>query len=109
MKHLPDEILVRCTFYRTTNSPPLEEARITNIKPDKDTVCGDCGLHVNDVRTYSYLQTPFYHWREKCMACKRYRHPITDEMTDLSGLEISRSLYNQAAVDAYQEKISKKK
>ena len=104
MKTIPKEIADRCTFYRTPNSPPLEPVRITNIEPDKVTVCGDCGDNVNDARTYSYLQTPFWHWREKCMACKRYRHPITGEMLEVTGVELNRNICNKESVEAYAAK-----
>lgn len=104
MKQIPDEILQRCTFYRTPNSPPAEQARITRIKDHPLSKCGECNEPVNDVRTYSYLQTPFWHWREKCITCKRYRHPVTGEMFEGTAIDLSRSLNNQASVDAYNAK-----
>jgi Leu/Phe-tRNA-protein transferase len=38
------------------------------------------------------VDKPHPHWRQKCINCKRYRHPISEEWVDQNAVELYRSL-----------------
>tara|TARA_B110000503_G_scaffold7990_1_gene10876 strand:- start:985 stop:1344 length:360 start_codon:yes stop_codon:yes gene_type:complete len=107
---IPQEILERLEFTKVSTGPEvMDPPRIKRIAPLVNHKCDDCGLSVTPVKTMSYLQTPFWHWREKCVTCKRYKHPVTDLMVDFTGQELNRNLASQSYCDAYSAKITAKK
>ena len=73
MKDIPEEIKARLVFRK----PTAHEEHIlpvVNVKPLPDTQCNDCDETAPHRREFARVTTPFAHWREKCVTCKRYRH-----------------------------------
>jgi len=71
-----------------------EPEHLQPVKVEHIADCDDCGEPdvVNRTVCYSYVDKPHPHWRQKCINCKRYKHPISEEWVDQSAVELYRSL-----------------
>lgn len=92
MKHIPEDILKLLNFEHRKHSGP-HWGDDWNGELANDTIpkvlinitqlpqqCTDCSKTVTDRQTIlRRVHTPWPHWREHCVNCKLYRHPITKE------------------------------
>lgn len=97
---IPEEILKSIIWNNRKDDEAIQ--RIRSFEPTG--VCEDCGLNVNNNRTYSRITKPFVHWREKCGACHKIRHPLTGKMIGYSVAQMNRDL---ASAESHQAWIAK--
>ena len=75
----------------------FEPKHLQPVKVEHIADCNDCGEPdvVNRTVCYSYVDKPHAHWRQKCMNCKRYKHPYSGEWLEINAVELYRGLYHE--------------
>tara|TARA_R110000868_G_scaffold46659_1_gene153929 strand:+ start:3995 stop:4318 length:324 start_codon:yes stop_codon:yes gene_type:complete len=89
--NIPEEIKARLIFRKPTTHEDVI-LPVKEILPINNTKCSDCDLRVSDHREFTRVVTPFPHWREKCMICKKLRHFDSDGVWYDDVREINRTM-----------------
>jgi hypothetical protein len=72
----------------------FEPEHLQPVKVEHIADCGDCGATdiLNRTVCYTLVDKPHTHWREKCINCKRHKHPISGEWLEINAVELYRKL-----------------
>lgn len=72
----------------------FEPEHLHPVKVEHRADCNDCGAEnvLNRTVCYTLVDKPHPHWREKCINCKRYKHPLSGEWLIVNAVELYRKL-----------------
>jgi hypothetical protein len=74
-----------------------EPEHLQPVKVEHVADCSDCGKPdvLNRTVCFTLVDKPHTHWREKCINCKRYKHPVSGEWLEITAVSLGRQLLQE--------------